>query len=325
VENLRVVFLGTPQFAVPTLQALIDHPHMEVAGVVCQPDRPAGRGQKLHLPPVKELALAHGLPILQPEKLAKTEGAFETLQSWQPDLIVMVAFGQILKKAVLSLPPKGIVNLHGSLLPAYRGAAPINWAVINGDTESGITTMFTEAGVDTGPMLLKARVAIGPDMTAEELGHELSKVGAPLIIETLEQLQSGSLKPERQDDSEATFAPMLDKELGHLDWSKSAAAIHNLVRGLVPWPGTYTTFRESPLKIIRSSLSISQEALSKSSGAPAEPGAIFEAGKQLFAKCGQSGEELLQLLTVQPTNKGRMSAFEWQNGARITAQDRLGI
>jgi len=325
VEKLRVVFLGTPQFAVPTLQALIDHPLMEAVGVVCQPDRPAGRGQKLHLPPVKELALAYKLPLLQPESLAKTPGALETLQSWQPDLIVMVAFGQILKKAVLNLPPKGIVNLHGSLLPAYRGAAPINWAVINGDTESGVTSMFTEAGVDTGPMLLKHRVQIGPDMTSEELAHELSQVGAPLIIETLEQLQSGALKPERQDDTKATFAPMLSKELSRLDWTKSAAANHNLVRGLVPWPGTYTTFRASPLKILKTSLNLSQEALTKAVATATEPGAIFEAGKQLFVKCGQSGEELLQLLTVQPTNKGRMSASEWLNGARVTAEDRLGI
>jgi methionyl-tRNA formyltransferase len=325
VEKLRVVFLGTPQFAVPTLQALIDHPLMEVVGVVCQPDRPAGRGQKLHVPPIKELAVAHRLQLLQPESLAKTPGALETLQTWQPDLIVMVAFGQILKKAVLNLPPKGIVNLHGSLLPAYRGAAPINWAVINGDTESGVTTMFTEAGVDTGPMLLKHSVKIGPDMTAEELAHELSKAGAPLVVETLEQLQSGSLKPERQDDTKATFAPMLNKELGRLDWTKSAAANHNLVRGLVPWPGTYTIFRGSPLKIIKTSLNLSQESLTKAGATTSEPGTIIEAGKQLFVRCGQSGEELLQLLTVQPMNKGRMSASEWQNGARITAEDRLGI
>jgi methionyl-tRNA formyltransferase len=324
VEKLSVVFLGTPQFAVPTLQALIEHPHIEVKGVVCQPDRPAGRGQKLHVPPIKELALMHGLPLLQPESLAKTAGALETLQGWQPDLIVMVAFGQILKKAVLNLPAKGIVNLHGSLLPAYRGAAPINWAVINGDTESGVTTMFTEAGVDTGPILLKHRVQIGPDMTAEELAHELSAVGAPLIVETLEQLQSGSLKPERQDDTKATFAPMLSKELGRLDWSKSATAIHNLVRGLVPWPGTYTIFRATPLKVLKCSLNISQEALAKASTIANEPGAIFEAGKQLFVKCGPSGGELLQLTAVQPTNKGRMAASDWLNGARITGEDRLG-
>jgi methionyl-tRNA formyltransferase len=236
----------------------------------------------------------------------------------------MVAFGQILKKAVLNLPPKGIVNLHGSLLPAYRGAAPINWASINGDTESGVTSMFTEAGVDTGPMLLKRQVPIGPDMTAEELAHELSEVGAPLIVETLEKLQSGFLKPEKQDDTQATFAPMLGKELGHLNWNKGASVIHNLVRGLVPWPGTYTNFRGLPLKIVKTSLHLTEEAKSKAKTTPSEAGAFVEAGKQLYIKCGESGSELIQILAVQPTNKGKLAASEWLNGARITAQDRLG-
>jgi methionyl-tRNA formyltransferase len=324
VEKLRVVFLGTPQFAVPTLKALIDHPSMEVAGVICQPDRPAGRGQKLHVPPIKELAQACNLPILQPESVAKTPQAFETIQEWQPDLIVMVAFGQILKKAVLNLPPKGIVNLHGSLLPAYRGAAPINWAIINGDTESGVTSMFTEAGVDTGPMLLKHSVKITTDMTAEDLARELSEVGAPLIVETLEKIQAGTIVPERQDDAKATFAPMLSKELGQIDWSKGATTIHNLVRGLVPWPGTYTNFRGLPMKIVKTSLELSEDALTKAKSMASEPGVLVESGKHLFVKCG-GGSELVQILTVQPTNKGKIAASEWLNGARVTAQDRLGI
>jgi methionyl-tRNA formyltransferase len=323
VEKLRVVFLGTPQFAVPTLQALIDDPDIEVAGVVCQPDRPAGRGQRLHVPPVKELALAHLIPVLQPEKLSKSPEAVETMQQWQPEFIVMVAFGQILKKAVLSLPPKGIVNLHGSLLPAYRGAAPINWAIINGDTESGVTTMFTEAGVDTGPILLKRAVPIATDMTAEELSQELSRVGAPLVLETLKRLRDGSLVPEKQDDTRATLAPMLDKEMGRLNWSKAAKTLHNLVRGLIPWPGTYSHFRGTPIKILKTSLAVSQEAISKASASPNEPGALFPAGKQIFVKCGEGGRELIQVVSVQPTNKGKMSASEWSNGAHITFNDRL--
>jgi methionyl-tRNA formyltransferase len=235
----------------------------------------------------------------------------------------MVAFGQILKKAVLGLPPKGIVNLHGSLLPAYRGAAPINWAIINGDTESGVTTMFTEAGVDTGPMLLKRAISIGPDMTAEELSQELSKVGAPLVVETLKRLIDGSLVPEKQDDTKASFAPMLEKELGRVNWSKGATTIHNLVRGLKPWPGTYSHFRGMPIKILKTSLLAPQDAISTESAAANEPGTLFSSGKQIFVKCGEAGRELIQIVSVQPSNKGKMSASEWSNGARITLNDRL--
>src|SRR5262249_46239767 len=207
VNRLRIVFLGTPEFAVPTLEALIAQPNVEVIAVVTQPDRPAGRNQKIHVPPSKRVALLHNIPVLQPESLAKAPETVEMLRVLNPDLIVMVAFGQILKKAVLNLPRLGVVNLHASLLPAYRGAAPINWAIINGDRETGITTMFTEAGVDTGPTLLKKFLPIDPDIDAEALAQQMSVAGAKLVIETLEKLTTDGLKPERQDDTRATYAP----------------------------------------------------------------------------------------------------------------------
>jgi methionyl-tRNA formyltransferase len=325
VEKLRIAFFGTPEFAIPTLKKLIYKSNVEVVGVACQPDRPSGRGLKLHTPPIKELALAHGVPLLQPESLSKSPEAMETLHQWQPQMIVMVAFGQILKKAVLALPPQGIVNLHGSLLPAYRGPAPINWAIINGDTESGATTMFTEAGVDTGPMLLQARVPIGVDTTAIEFAKELSEVGADLVIETLDKLLAGSLKAVRQDDARATYAPMLNKELGHIDWQKTAPTLHNLVRGLVPWPGTYTTFRSAPLKVFSTSLNVPEAVWSLAKQSVDEPGVILEAAEKVYVKCGADGKELIQVLYVQPPNRSKMSASDLLHGARITENDRMGI
>lgn len=231
---MRVLFLGTPEFAVPTLQHLLDFSKVEVVGVVTQPDRPAGRGNKMHPPPTKILAEQHGIPVLQPVSLAKSPEIVEQMRALNSDVIVMVAFGQILKKAVLSMPPQGVINVHASLLPHYRGAAPLNWSIINGDTVTGVTTMFTEAGVDTGPMLLKKEVEIGPDMTSEELAQVLSHEGAVLLIQTLEKLIDKTLVPERQDDALATFAPMMNKDLGHIDWSQSPHKVHNLVRGIIP-------------------------------------------------------------------------------------------
>lgn len=313
---MRVIFLGTPEFAVPTLQALIDFPKVEVVGVVTQPDRPSGRGNKMHAPPAKVLAEKHNIKVMQPVRLSKSPDIVQEMRDLQADLIVMVAFGQILKKEVLNMPPKGVINVHASLLPKLRGAAPLNWSLINGDTVAGVTTMFTEAGVDTGPMLLKREVKLDDEMNAEQLAKVLSTEGADLLIQTLEKLIDGTLIAERQDDSQATLAPMLDKELGRIDWTKSAKAIHNLVRGIVPWPGAHTTYNEAPLKIWKT----------KASTKPfknATPGTVIKTSDGVTVTCGEGGKELLELLEVQPPNKAKMSAKDWANGAHLKDGDHL--
>lgn len=307
---MRIIFLGTPSFAVPTLQKLIDSQEYEVVAVLCQPDRPAGRGNKLHEPPIKELAKAHNIPVLQPERLSKSPEIVEQLRSYDADVIVMVAFGQILKKNVLTLTKYGVINIHASLLPKYRGAAPINWAIINGETKTGITTMFTEAGVDTGPMLLKRETAITQDMTSEDLASELSQIGADLLIETLNLLRNGELNPIRQDDSQASLAPMMDKTTGHVDWSKDNRDIHNLVRGLLPWPTAYATYEGTPVKLLKTKIS-------DSSSGGNRPGVIRVEGEKVFVSCGESGKQSLELIDVQPANKPRMSARSWTNGLRL--------
>lgn len=324
MTEVRLAFLGTPFMAVPTLKALIDDARFTVVAVVCQPDKPAGRGNKMHAPPVKELALSHNIPVLQPEKLSKSEEAIETLKTLGTELIVMVAFGQILKKSVLTLPPLGVINLHFSLLPRYRGAAPLNWAIINGDTETGVCTMFTEAGLDTGPVLLKRQVKLDENINAEELSRELADIGASVTILTLEKLLAKELTPEKQDDTQATFAPMLSKELGLIDWSKSARAIHNLVRGLIPWPSAHTIFRGHSLKIWKTSCHCDDTAIEKAKALSDISGQVFEQARKLYVKCGSSGQELLELLEVQPENKSKMKASDWLNGAHITAQDIFG-
>lgn len=318
---MRVIFLGTPEFAVPTLERLIEEKDFEVVGVVCQPDRPKGRGNKIVAPPVKEKALQHGIPVLQPEKLSKAKETVEAMRAMKPDVIVMVAFGQILKEVVLQMPPMGVINIHGSLLPHYRGAAPINWSIINGDTITGITTMQTEAGVDTGPMLLKGEVEIGENMTAPELAVKLSKIGAELIITTLRGLKDGSVKPEPQNDEEATFAPILTKEMGELDWTKPARQIHNLVRALLPWPGTSTVFRGVPLKIVTTE--IVKDGHSETDHPRKTPGTILSQSKDVLIACGESGTERLRLVTVKPQGKGDIPARSWINGIHLKDEERF--
>jgi methionyl-tRNA formyltransferase len=315
---VRVLFLGTPEFAVPTLQHLLDFPKVEVVGVVTQPDRPAGRGNKMHPPPTKILAEQHGIPVLQPVSLAKSPEIVEQMRALNSDVIVMVAFGQILKKAVLTMPPLGVINVHASLLPHYRGAAPLNWSIINGDTVTGVTTMFTEAGVDTGPMLLKKEVEIGPDMTSEELAQLLSYEGAVLLIQTLEKLIDKTLVAERQDDALATFAPMMNKDLGHIDWSQSPHKVHNLVRGIIPWPGAYTKVNDTVLKIWKTRLNATPEHIMM------EPGCIVLTGDRIQVVCGQDERHLLELVEVQPPGKPRMAARAWANGSRIQTGVMLG-
>ncbi len=311
---MRIIYLGTPEFAVPTLKRLIEEPGFDVVAAVCQPDRPKGRGNKVLPPPVKQAAIERNIPVLQPEKLSRAKEIVETMKGLNPDVIVMVAFGQILREPVLNMAPYGVINLHGSLLPQYRGAAPINWAILNGDTVAGITTMQTEAGVDTGPMLLKDSIALDDNMNAHELAEALAAIGAELIVKTLKGLADGSVTPQKQNDDEATFAPILTKEMADIDWTRPARNIHNQVRGLVGWPGTATVFRGVPLKIVKTELVIGNtEALAN--------GTLITQNKDVLVACGSNGEERLRLLTVKPQGKGDIEARNWVNGAHVAANE----
>ena len=245
---MRVVFMGTPQFGVPSLQALHENGY-EIVGVFCQPDRPKGRGNKLMPCPVKELALSLSLPVFQPNRM-RLDGA-EMLKNLSPDLCVTAAFGQILSEENLATPTIGTVNVHSSLLPKYRGSAPINWALICGETVTGVTTMMTDKGMDTGDILLQREYAIPDGMAAGELTEELSKLGAELLIETIKKIEAGTCPRKPQEHDKASYYPMLKKEMGQLDFSKSAQEIVNLVRGVDPWPGAYTFAGEDMVKVLR--------------------------------------------------------------------------
>jgi len=242
----KIVFMGTPDFAVPTLQALINN--HDVTGVVTQPDRPAGRKQQVKQSPIKELALDAGIPVFQPKKLRQPEAIAE-LKQWQADVYVVAAFGQILPQSVLDIPPHGSINIHASLLPRWRGAAPIHAAIRAGDSQTGITIMLMDAGLDTGPMLTQYSVRIEPDETGQSLHDKLAKIGGDLLIDTLPRYLSGEVTPTPQDDSEMTYAPQIKKEEGQIDWSQSALQIERLVRAFTPWPGTYTLWNGAQIKI----------------------------------------------------------------------------
>ncbi len=319
---MKVIFLGTPEFAVPSLDALITDKHISVQAVITQPDRQAHRGQKLHSPPVKILAEKHLIPVLQPEKLSRAPAVVQTIKNYAPDLIVMVAYGQILKPEFLAIPKLGVMNVHASLLPVYRGAAPINWAIINGDTTTGITTMFTEAGLDTGPILLKEEMIIDPDINAGELSKKMALLGADLLLRTIGQLQSGTIIPQPQDNRRATYAPLLSKTLGHINWSKPASTIHNLVRGLNPWPIAYTNFHDYSIKIWCTKVLDNQEINKMISNAKHfEPGTVIHLSKQLLVACGE--KTWLELKEVQPANKPKLPAHDWANGMRIQSGEKF--
>lgn len=303
MSDLRIIFMGTPEFACPTLQMLIDRGEKVVA-VVTQPDRPKGRGQQLQAPPVKELALQHGIPVLQPVKV-RVPAALEELEAFRPDLIVVVAFGQILPKALLEMPQYGCINIHASLLPRYRGAAPINWCIINGESETGITTMQMDVGLDTGDMLLIRSIPIGGAETASDLHDRLATLGASTMAETLDLLRAGQLQPEKQDDSQTCYAPMLKKELGAIDWSKDALAIHRLIRGVTPWPGAYSALDGKMLKVLRA-------RISDGSGAP---GTVIAAGRDgLEVACGQ-GSIIIEELQLE--GKKRLPAADFLAGYKV--------
>lgn len=309
---MRVIFLGTPQFAVPSLQALVSAGH-EVLGVFTQPDRPKGRGNQLAESHVKAAARTLSLPVYQPERIRRPE-AVEQLRSLAADLMVVVGYGQIIPQRIIDLPPHGILNVHASLLPKYRGAAPIQWAIANGEKQTGVTIMQIDAGLDTGDILLKASTEIGPDETAPELGERLATLGADLLIKAIKQIEAGCVHPEKQDDSQATLAPILKKEDGRINWRRPAQDIYNRLRGFDPWPGAYTTFRQQPLAVIRAT--------------PTEAHSTLEAGKVEVGKrdllVGCDDGTALQLWEVQPSGKKRMSAEAFVNGYKPVSGEHMG-
>ncbi len=304
--------MGTPEFAVPSLEALLrsdDH----VVGVVSQPDRPKGRGHQLVAPPVKLVAERAGIPVLQPLKI-RTPEFLQALSAWQPDLIAVAAYGRILHTPILQLPPMGCVNVHGSLLPKYRGAAPVQWAVINGETETGITTMLMDEGMDTGPMLLQAKLTILPDDTAGTLAPRLAELGGPLLVDTITQLKAGTLIPKKQDDGQATLAPLLKKEDGLIDWTMNAPALVNRVRGLSPWPGAYTFFGAERWNIWK--------AIPHAGMTTDKPGTIVMVNKQSIVVA--TGEGLVDIREIQAANSKRMTVPQFLTGHRVTAGMHLG-
>ena len=309
---MRIVFMGTPQAAVPTLRRLLTEGH-EVVAVWTQPDRPSGRGNKVSPSPVKEFALAHGLTVHQPQRI-KNDEAKQLFASHDVDVAIVVAYGRILPEEFLRTPARGCINVHFSLLPSYRGAAPANWAIVNGEKETGVTTMFIEPTLDTGPILLQRATKIGASETAPELMERLSEIGAELLSETLVRLDE--LTPAPQDDSRATFAPMLKKEDGVIDWSASAEVIERAIRGFQPWPNAYTTFNSRGLTIWEA-----QPLLCVTSGI--EPGEVIVAQRdELVVQCGN--QTALRLLEVQPEARKRLAARDFINGMHIKVGDRLG-
>ena len=296
---MRVIFMGTPDFAVPSLQKLLDRGD-EVCAVFTQPDKPKGRGHKLQAPPVKELALAHGIPVFQPPTL-KDEAVWQTLRDLAPEVIIVAAYGKLLPPAVLEIPLYGCINVHGSLLPKYRGAAPIQWAVINGEKTTGVTTMQMARGMDTGDILLQAETKIGPEESAGELFHRLKDLGADLLGDTLDALQAGTLTATPQNEDQATLAPLLSKELSVIDWTRPAREIHDLLRGLDPWPCAVATLEGKRLKLLASRVTSAKGA----------PGEAREQGGELLVCCG---DEALTLTLLQTENGKRMSGKEYLLG-----------
>jgi methionyl-tRNA formyltransferase len=309
---MRIIFMGTPDFAVPSLQALLQSDDT-VVGVVTQPDKPKGRGQAMAASPIKQVAERAGVPIVQPVKM-KDPAFLDVLRAWQPDFIVVTAFGRILPQIILDLPSKGCVNVHASLLPKYRGAGPIQWAVINGERETGITTMMMDAGMDTGAMLLQEPVAIDPDETGGSLSVKLAKVSGPLLIDTLRRLKEGTLTPQPQEHSQATLAPLLKKEDGHIDWKATAHDIAKRIRGLSPWPGAFTYAGQERWTIWKAAV------LSDASTAD-EPGTAVAITKDAVHVA--TGRGLLAVTELQPANSRRMTVQQYVAGHRLAPGFRL--
>ena len=305
--------MGTPDFAVPSLKALIDGGY-NVVGVFCQPDRPKGRGHKLVACPVKETALAAGIPVYQPERIKREEGV-AALRALEPDLCVTAAFGQLLSQEILDIPPLGTVNVHSSLLPRHRGSAPINWSIIKGDQVTGVTTMFTDKGMDTGDILLMRETPIGEKENAGELSDRLSVMGAELLIETIRALENGTLVRTPQDHDQATYEPKMDKELGRINWCSNAQEIDWLVRGATPWPGAFTTLGDQAIKVF--------EVEILDGVASGEPGKIIAADAKngFVVSCGDHDMELKM---IQMPGAKRMNAKDYLRGHTIETGVCLG-
>ncbi|HVW83817.1 MAG TPA: methionyl-tRNA formyltransferase [Bryobacteraceae bacterium] len=307
---MKVVFLGTPEFAVPTLERILEAGH-GVLEVVTQPDRPKGRKQEMTPSPVKAAALRHGLPVFQPERIRRAE-AVEHLRALAPDVMVVVGYGQIIPQSIIDIAPLGIINVHASLLPELRGAAPIQWSIARGDKRTGVTTMRIDAGLDTGDIVEQWETAIGPEETAPELSARLAEAGASLLGRTLAGLCSGKVRPVPQDNARATLAPILKKEDGRIDWSRSAREIHNRIRGFQPWPGAYASFRGQSIHLWRSRLV--PQRWDRPPGSLVHEGGVFAVGGDGAA---------LELLEVQLEGRRKMPAEVFANGHRLTQTDLL--
>jgi methionyl-tRNA formyltransferase len=319
---LRIIFCGTPDFALPSLRHLLAQSDFQIAGVVTQPDRPRGRGHATSSSSVKEAAVSAGVPVYQPEKIRSDE-ALQYFHRTAPDAVVIIAYGQIIPQRLIEIPRLGWINLHGSLLPKYRGAAPIHRAIINGETSTGLTTMRIDAGLDTGPTLLKFETDVGPDETAPQLYARLSEAGAPLVAETLRALERGTIVPAPQDNSRATFAPPLEKEEGRIDWSLPAQQIYNRIRGLQPWPGAFTSFRGKNCAIWgRPILGMGASFEASPAGATRASGEILAGSGKVHVACGDG--TALQLEFVQLEGRKRITALEFANGARLKPGDQFG-
>ncbi|MGA7410392.1 MAG: methionyl-tRNA formyltransferase [Bryobacteraceae bacterium] len=310
---MRVVFLGTPQFAVPTLEALLSAGHA-ISAVFTQPDRPKGRGKELAESPVKRAAMFHGLSVLQPERIRRPENV-DLLRKINPDAMVVVGYGQIIPQSIIDIPQHGILNVHASLLPKYRGAAPIQWAIANGETVTGVTIMRIDAGLDTGDMLLHESTPIGDDETSPELGARLAVSGASLLVRALADVESGRSVAVKQNDAEASLAPILKKEDGLIDWSRSASQIYNRLRGFTPWPGIYTFFRGQTFQIASARVASSTPSLTAAT--------LYPEQKRLFVGCGHSSA--VELLEVQLPGKKRMPVEAFLNGYHLTKNEVLGV
>jgi methionyl-tRNA formyltransferase len=310
---MRIVFCGTPAFAVPTLKAILADQTHTVVAVITQPDRPRGRGQEISFAPVKEAALAANIPVRQPEKIRAPE-AKELLQTFEPDCFVIIAYGQIIPAGLLPISKCGWINLHASLLPKYRGAAPINWAIANGETNTGLTTMRIDASMDTGDMFLQEEIEILPGETAPELAGRMAKAGAALMMETLRGLPDGAITAKEQNDALATYAPLLKKEDGRIDWNRRAREIFNRMRGFDPWPGAFTTFRGKTCHLWGEALVEDRT--------DAEPGTILLEQGELRVACGHT--TVLRVLTVKLEGRTKMTAQEFVRGARLAKEERFG-
>jgi methionyl-tRNA formyltransferase len=311
---LRIVFCGTPEFAVPSLRRLAERPEFSVEAVITQPDRPRGRGQHVSSSPVKEAALGMALHVYQPETI-KSESAQEFLKRVAPDAVVIIAYGQIIPARLLTIPRLGWLNLHASLLPRYRGAAPIHWAIANGETITGLTTMQIDAGMDTGPTLLRSEIEIGPDETAPELAARMSATGAELITESLLRFDRGEISPFAQDEKNASYAPILKKEHGRINWGQPAQQIYNRMRGFTFWPGSYATFRGQTCHLW------GRPATRGAAGAIVTPGEIVPSTKEIYIVCGEG--TCIRLEALQIEGRKKLSSREFANGARLATGERF--